>query len=88
MLISELSWSDGIERQMKEAEEMSSNLVFVSGVSQTTACPSPSHFSNYVGMAIKSGDHFQASHPLTMDAPQPCSKGHPVLLVIFLLWET
>lgn len=41
MLISELSCSDGIERQMKEAEEISSNLVFVSGVSQTTACPHP-----------------------------------------------
>lgn len=39
MLIAELSWSDGIERQMKEAEEMSSNLIFVSGVSRTTACP-------------------------------------------------
>ena len=39
MLISELSCSDGIERQMKEAEEISSNLVFVSGVSQTTASP-------------------------------------------------
>ena len=41
MLISELSWSDRIERQMKEAEEMSSNLVFVSGVSQTIACLPP-----------------------------------------------
>ena len=52
MLISELSWSDRIERQMKEAEEMSSNLVFVSGVSQTIAClPPPPHFSNYIGLA-------------------------------------
>ena len=33
MLISVFNQSDGIERQMKEAEEMPSNLVFVSGVS-------------------------------------------------------
>lgn len=55
MLISELSWSDGIERQMKEAEEMSSNLVFVSGVSQTIVCPPPPpHFSNYIGLVWQS----------------------------------
>lgn len=33
VLISVLNQSDGIERQMKETEEMPSNLVFVSGVS-------------------------------------------------------
>lgn len=39
MLNSVLNQSDGIETQMKKAEEMPSNLVFVSGVTQRTSLP-------------------------------------------------
>ena len=35
--------------------------------------PSP-HFSNYIGMAIRSGDYFQASHPLTRMPHNPAPK--------------